>query len=678
MDECERVDVLGPQDLVHYHKLDPHLPRSGIKAAEPDGSSAQAIRLSQMQAQQREILDEEKVAKFGSLSSGDWNHDLELIEVKSLKGKFWQTMGYNAGVKKYLYPEEGLFLMEMNAFEIRYHGVPMSLQQAYELLIPREFTLEEYQTYAYLMRLGYIVTRHKQCDVTEYEQRIKLYQQNSSRQKRACKKVQVWFDQMTKKIKVPNNSDSGDLTDESYYSSSSGNGFSVNSAGDLNTKVKQALQDLEEKCPSSEAEDGSNDNSSFYSDGPISQLSAENLEKVDSDFNYSVVNLLDYHQKHCSSSSEFTGKIVKRKHSSWYITKANGSSSGSSIQQGMKPAKVRRRDSWDLSKGLGWSQEQTNLPDHMKEEATTTLTKKEDKGKTKLQSSDLGSSDPSLCESSINIDEFLLTVVNQITDVKDRRQKSNNIKSRPYSTWNFTTIHIPDMGSRPLDPKLMDLPMKGAPPPPKVKKVEIISEKYQGGKGDDGSITSLNELTSGFHTSDSAPEQSLSYMLDKGSMLLNNRLVAPSNWMEYKEMMKNPEGDLDELLTSPVGHLWSGEVKPLVKPSDAVNSEALLKKLQVIQSAEVKEMSRSCVPLCKDVKIAFDVHLPDSSFKKTCPGKPAFHIVVFSIHDPVPDYSTQMSILQQTGLVPLLFAIVESADVMFCCFRDVQVPIDFS
>lgn len=49
---------------MHYHKLDPHLPRSGIKAAEPDGSSTQAIRLSQMQAQQREILDEEKVAKL--------------------------------------------------------------------------------------------------------------------------------------------------------------------------------------------------------------------------------------------------------------------------------------------------------------------------------------------------------------------------------------------------------------------------------------------------------------------------------------------------------------------------------------------------------------------------------------------------------------------------------------
>lgn len=575
MDEREEGDVLGPQDLVQYHKLDPHLPRNGIKSSEPDGSTEQAIRLSEMQAQQREMLDEKRVAKSGSLSIGEWNQDLELIEVRTEKGKFWQTMGYNAGNKKYLYPEEGLFLMEMNAFEIWFEGVPLSLQQAYELLIPKEFSLEEFQTFGYLMRLGYIVTRHRQCDITEYEHRIKLYRQNSSRRQRSCKKVQVWFDQIAKKISKPNTSDSGDLTDESYYSSSSGNGFSLNSAGDLNSKVKQAQQDLDERCLSEECCGGLDENSSVYSDGPVAQLSVENLERVDSDFNYSVVNLLDYHQRHFSSGSEHNHKVLKRKQTSWYIATSNGSTSGSSIRE-ISMAKVRK-ESHNVSKGFEKCQEK-GVSDHIIEEGTSK--KSAQTGKMDLQSSDLGISEPSVCDSSIDIDEFLMTMVQQIKNVKKKSQKSKNFM-RPYSTWNFAKIHIPDMGFQVLDPKFGEVPIKK---PPMGKKPKMVPKESKGKEetvqsgvdGNGGGVIGVTNRTRGVHTSESDRDLWISAMLDKGDKLLNSRVAAPSNWMEYKALMKEAEKDLTELLVSPVGNLWSGEVKPLVKPSDAVDTGKFL------------------------------------------------------------------------------------------------------
>lgn len=56
--------LCSPQELAFYRKLDPRLPHNGMKAAEPNGSMEEAIRLSQVQAQQREMLDEKRVARL--------------------------------------------------------------------------------------------------------------------------------------------------------------------------------------------------------------------------------------------------------------------------------------------------------------------------------------------------------------------------------------------------------------------------------------------------------------------------------------------------------------------------------------------------------------------------------------------------------------------------------------
>ncbi|KAJ8037601.1 tRNA-splicing endonuclease subunit Sen54 [Holothuria leucospilota] len=695
MEQLENTDVLGPQELAFYHKLDPKLPHNGIKAAEPIGSMEEAIHLSQVQAQQREMLDEKRVARFGNLSIGDWNADLELIEVKSEKGKFWQTMGYNSGSKKYLYPEEGLFLMELNMFELLHQGVPLSLQQAFELLIPSEFSIEEYQTYAHLMRLGYITTRFTQRDITEYEHRIRLYQRQNNRQQRARKKVQVWFDQIAKKTSIPNNSDSGELTDESYYSSSSGNGFSLKSAGDLNNKVKLAQQEKEEKevkLAQQEKEEkelaqqekegeekwsdeatGSEDNSSVYSDGPVSQMSPPAQENYDSDFNHSVVNLLDYHQRNMSSGSEQNLKVLKRKHLSWYMTMVNsgGETSSASFTQ-MPPAKVRRESpaTEKVQRSGKKEKKSPSIPMHVIEEKDL---KMDFSTKDYFQSSDLGPSEKSESDSLIDIDEFLQAVVKQINQGKKRKQRC--ITKRPYSVWNFSEIRLPDMATNSF---IQDLPVVSALPKTLDEKEDKVSVGNLAGENSDKeSGNSLDEEVSGFNSVESVEgNNSITALLKKGENILEKTAKSfPTNWMEYKAMLKMPEKDLSELLASPVGHLWNGPVQPLVRPSDSVNTDLLLKKLQVIQSSERKKMSRSLSTPCKEVKITFNVYLPDSRYKKTCPGPPAFCVVIYNVQDPVPDLGVQMGLLNQAKTVPLLFSIVDNADITFCCFRDVEIPL---
>ena len=46
-------------------------------------------------------------------------------------------------------------------FEVFYKGVALSIQEAYSLFLKASLELEEYQVYAHLRRLGYVVLRHR-------------------------------------------------------------------------------------------------------------------------------------------------------------------------------------------------------------------------------------------------------------------------------------------------------------------------------------------------------------------------------------------------------------------------------------------------------------------------------------------------------------------------------------
>ncbi|CAC5379024.1 TSEN54 [Mytilus coruscus] len=67
--------------------------------------------------------------------------------------------------------------METNTMEVKYKGLPLSIQQAYQCFFSTEVTLEQYQVYTHLRRLGYVLVRHQgRLNVTEYEKKIKLDQ----------------------------------------------------------------------------------------------------------------------------------------------------------------------------------------------------------------------------------------------------------------------------------------------------------------------------------------------------------------------------------------------------------------------------------------------------------------------------------------------------------------------
>ncbi|XP_067672347.1 tRNA-splicing endonuclease subunit Sen54-like isoform X2 [Haliotis asinina] len=151
--------------------------KGGAKEYAPDGSWLQAKRLEAFHQERTAVLAEPRVERLGGLVQGTWDPNRKLVQFKKEMGKFWSHMGFVDESRKWLFPEEALFLMETTVLEVYYGGVPLSIQEAYVRLLGEDVSVEEYQTYAHLRRLGYVVLRHMGgSQITDYERQIKLDQ----------------------------------------------------------------------------------------------------------------------------------------------------------------------------------------------------------------------------------------------------------------------------------------------------------------------------------------------------------------------------------------------------------------------------------------------------------------------------------------------------------------------
>nr|CAD7257598.1 unnamed protein product [Timema shepardi] len=194
------------------------LPTKGDKEFRPSHSWLEDKQIQRAIDERKALLEEERVVKLGNLARAEWNDELKEAEVTRVTGKHWQVIGHERETKIWLYPEEALYLLEMdnhpplppqvhlteiqtsispssvvqlnttNALanyatesnlELMYGGVALSVQQAYSVVLGCKTgcTLDEYRTYAHLMRQGYRVMRHSpSLKVTNYERTIGLHE----------------------------------------------------------------------------------------------------------------------------------------------------------------------------------------------------------------------------------------------------------------------------------------------------------------------------------------------------------------------------------------------------------------------------------------------------------------------------------------------------------------------
>uniref|UniRef100_A0A673AEF8 tRNA-splicing endonuclease subunit Sen54 N-terminal domain-containing protein n=1 Tax=Sphaeramia orbicularis TaxID=375764 RepID=A0A673AEF8_9TELE len=132
----------------------------GQKDFFPDDSDKQRQCLEESLNEHWSLVSEERVERLGSLVKASWIPDNQVVELQTPAGKFWQTMGFSTEGKQYLLPEEALYLMECGNVQVFYKDLPLSIQDGYEMFLSsKTMNLLQYQVFAHLKRLGYVVHR---------------------------------------------------------------------------------------------------------------------------------------------------------------------------------------------------------------------------------------------------------------------------------------------------------------------------------------------------------------------------------------------------------------------------------------------------------------------------------------------------------------------------------------
>ncbi|KAJ1527266.1 hypothetical protein ONE63_008789 [Megalurothrips usitatus] len=182
--------ILSGNSLLQIHiNAGKSLPKDGPKDFAPSNSWMEKKQIQSALDERKELLEEERVEKWGFLATAVWNDNKKVAEVTRRTGKHFQTLGFEKDGALYLYPEEALYLLETNSLELSFGGVPVSIQQGYSLLLGPNSgcKLIEYRAYSHLLRQGYRLLRFSNHKLhTKYERMIRLDQHVPVKRRRAA------------------------------------------------------------------------------------------------------------------------------------------------------------------------------------------------------------------------------------------------------------------------------------------------------------------------------------------------------------------------------------------------------------------------------------------------------------------------------------------------------------
>ncbi|CAH2036908.1 unnamed protein product, partial [Iphiclides podalirius] len=232
----DKLNTLTGFELVDkgITKIQANLPELGLKDVYPTGSWLEEKQIQAAIDARKQLICAERIEKSGTISHAEWRENLMLAEVTQKNGGHWQFMGHNIGKQLYLYPEETLFLMEINCLLLKHNDVKVSLQQAYSLLFRDKVSLTQYIVYASLSRVGYKVLRHK----------------NTTPDKDNCDQRKLQKDNVT-----ANNSNekSGDDQNKQAVVSEIQSKVISKSTGDENDSAMDASSEIYDNIPNSDA-----------------------------------------------------------------------------------------------------------------------------------------------------------------------------------------------------------------------------------------------------------------------------------------------------------------------------------------------------------------------------------------------------------------------------------------
>ncbi|XP_076442668.1 uncharacterized protein LOC143281321 [Babylonia areolata] len=540
-----KAAILSAEELFRWRKKEvlPVPQRGGVKDFEPDGSWLQDKRLETFYGEYMGVLTEPRVEKSGNLVKGSWDSEMKLVNIEKT-AKFWMKMGFANNDRNWLHPEEALFLMEVNCLEVMHNGVSLSLQEAYSLLLHPSCNIseEEYQVFAHLRRLGYIVLRHAgKLDLTQYEMKIGLHKYSKKKNKKRSANSAAQSQSLATSKPDQDKCLAGSVPGEGHKSNSSvdgecggGGGASASQKtanGESASTLQCAVLTDSTKCGHSASKHGtsaeSNDN---IRDNPEHARKAED-------------------RKRGCMECERLSEDYKRDNSAY---QRREESTSKDQEKAEVPHTTRSG-----YKRTNCSQDEISI------ESTS---KKLPKKKAKLDSDS---------ESSRALSQELSCPHSSDPWSEATQQSFTGQRHLLLTEWDFGVIDFPDMGGR-------DTVSLTIPPPHCLPPNTSMEEEYE-----DICMFDVEEYRQQQQLSSVIEHEDKSRHLRQMEFSYaewykkNFRPISARNWREWKEIYCHRQKSF--LCDSPVAHLWQGDVTPLVQPLHALSTDSILRRLSVIQ-----------------------------------------------------------------------------------------------
>ncbi|KAL8565506.1 hypothetical protein ACOMHN_049482 [Nucella lapillus] len=772
-----KTAVLSAEELFHWRKKEilPVPQRGGIKDFEPDGSWLEDKRLETYLEEHLSVLAEPRVEKSGNLVKGTWDSEMKLVNIEKT-AKFWMKMGFTDSDRNWLHPEEALFLMEVNCLDLIHYGVSLSLQEAYSLLLHPSSNVseEEYQVFAHLRRLGYIVLRHAgKLDITDYEMKIGLHNYNKKKNKKRSAKSKAQSQSQAscshadstaatkqreenKSCVASNPGDgqdfsscgkningkrgagmcptgSADSTKDTRHSKNNikneecGNIFEHNPGEAHETHSEERRRDGENCERLSESNHGGSsrcqglyeersnkdekvpeciqstrpvgkrsDNTEGDSNSDTSQREPSKKKvKLDSDSN-SDASLREPSKKDVKLDSDLNSDTSQREPSKKDVKLDSDLNSDTSQREpSTKDVKMDSDLNSDTSQREP-SKKDVKLDSDLNSDTSQREPSKKDVKLDSDLNSDASQREPPMKKAKLDSDSNSDASLREPSK-KKAKLDSGSESSKPPSAqqeeefpfssnpwteatersfagpsdlkpteWDFSAVRFPDIGDR--DTVWLARPSSDCLPPN-----TCIDEEYEDICMFDVEEYRRQQQQQTYYYMDQEDNKGHLRQLDFSYAewhKKNFHPVAARNWREWKEGCRQREKSF--LIDSPVAHLWQGEVTPLVQPIHAQSTNAILKRLAVIQqykgpipAKEKKEV----------INISFDVYLPNTNFKKSSPGLPDHRVCVARGPQPPDVFDVHAVTAHLADRAPLHWAVVSSGDIGFFVFDHMELPV---
>ncbi|KAK4016722.1 uncharacterized protein LOC116925295 [Daphnia magna] len=155
--------MLSAKELLDLRSRKAHprsLPTMPPKDFVPTHSAEETATINAIVEEKMTYLKEERAERRNLLTKADWLPQEKVAKIEKKLGGGWDVYGFDKNGKTYLQPEEALFLIELSKLELWYSGTPVSVQQAYQILLVEDLcSTLKYRVYSHLCRQGYRLVR---------------------------------------------------------------------------------------------------------------------------------------------------------------------------------------------------------------------------------------------------------------------------------------------------------------------------------------------------------------------------------------------------------------------------------------------------------------------------------------------------------------------------------------